>query len=125
MGLSLRLHTQIDQHEENREEMKAWVATDDMLHKSNLGGITSHTTSAMANRKARVSVRTRCQAPTVSSIKNNGFGTTQIWKKFEWYWKVFHRWMMDANGGNMGRRSRKETHAQEPTIDAQWHQDAQ
>ncbi|XXG87228.1 hypothetical protein AAC387_Pa11g1965 [Persea americana] len=66
LGLSLRLHTQIDQHEEKREEMKAWVATDGMLHKSNLGGITSHTTSAMANRKARVSVRARCQAPTMN-----------------------------------------------------------
>lgn len=70
LGLSLKLHSQRDQYEgQEKEEKKTCVPNDNKIQKSELGGITSHTASPAANRKSRVSVRARCDAPTVSSIE--------------------------------------------------------
>ncbi|XP_058078607.1 probable WRKY transcription factor 9 [Magnolia sinica] len=70
LGLSLRLQTHVDHYEreEKREEMKTCATTiDSSIHKSELSGFTNHTgSSPAANRKARVSVRARCQAPTMN-----------------------------------------------------------
>ncbi|RWR78594.1 putative WRKY transcription factor 9 [Cinnamomum micranthum f. kanehirae] len=67
LGLSLKLHSQRDQYEgQEKEEKKTCVPNDNKIQKSELGGITSHTASPAANRKSRVSVRARCDAPTMN-----------------------------------------------------------
>ncbi|XP_077213488.1 putative WRKY transcription factor 9 isoform X2 [Tasmannia lanceolata] len=62
LGLSLGLQTQTDpdEREEKKDEM-----VNDKLQKTEFVGVASHTNPLIANRKARVSVRARCQAPTM------------------------------------------------------------
>ena len=76
LGLSLRLQTDNefgdrredhDIQERNKEELSSSSLTSSVQHKlqrTDLAGITSH--AAQANRKARVSVRARCESATVS-----------------------------------------------------------
>lgn len=78
LGLSLRLQTnefrdQREDHddiqERNKEELTSSSLTSSVQHKlqrTDLAGITSH--AAQANRKARVSVRARCESATVSYL---------------------------------------------------------
>ncbi|KAA8545546.1 hypothetical protein F0562_020330 [Nyssa sinensis] len=70
LGLSLRLQTNTSQQEEEdkgeeKEDMTRFTPIQSKLHRSDLAGITSHVTSP-PNRKARVSVRARCQAATMN-----------------------------------------------------------
>lgn len=74
--MSLRLHTDseeqaetvlLEDKEENKEELATFTTVQNKLHRSDLAGITSHVASP-ANRKARVSVRVRSEAATVSLI---------------------------------------------------------
>ncbi|XP_062030069.1 probable WRKY transcription factor 9 isoform X1 [Rosa rugosa] len=75
LGLSLRLQTnefrdQREDHdiqERNKEELTSSSLTSSVQHKlqrTDLAGITSH--AAQANRKARVSVRARCESATMN-----------------------------------------------------------
>lgn len=70
------MHTDIEEHEqvEGKEEYKAaesasFTSLQNNLQRNDLAGITSHSAS-QANRKARVSVRARCEAATVSLINS-------------------------------------------------------
>lgn len=74
--MSLRLHTDIEEQEqvEGKEadqykaaESASFTSPQNKLQRSDFAGITSHAAS-QANRKARVSVRARCEAATVSLI---------------------------------------------------------
>ncbi|KAF8404175.1 hypothetical protein HHK36_009055 [Tetracentron sinense] len=70
LGLSLRIQTHDHQNgreeakEENKEEMTSLGQVQNNLHKRELVEITGETASP-PNRKARVSVRVRCQSPKV------------------------------------------------------------
>ncbi|XVE67333.1 hypothetical protein DITRI_Ditri08aG0152100 [Diplodiscus trichospermus] len=79
LGLSLRLQTSSrqraeredqDQKEEQREEISQeipnFASVQNKLHQSHLSAITSHAAASLPNRKARVSVRARCQAATMN-----------------------------------------------------------
>lgn len=68
LGLSLRLqpavtHTQLQENKDKKEETASY---EKQASKSELVGVTSHMSPPGISRKARVSVRARCQAPTVS-----------------------------------------------------------
>ncbi|KAI4299023.1 hypothetical protein L6164_032518 [Bauhinia variegata] len=75
LGLSLRLQPSTSQHdkaledkEENKEELASFASVKNKLqriHHHELPGITAHVASP-PNRKARVSVRARCQAATMN-----------------------------------------------------------
>ncbi|KAA8536517.1 hypothetical protein F0562_028995 [Nyssa sinensis] len=72
LGLSLRLQTNTSQQEreedhkgENKEDMTRFALLQSKLPRSDLAGITSHFTSP-PNKKARVSVRARCQGATMN-----------------------------------------------------------
>ncbi|XP_059451307.1 probable WRKY transcription factor 9 isoform X2 [Corylus avellana] len=69
LGLSLRIHTDVEEQEQvegKEEEYKAtFTSLQNKLQRSDLAGITSHA-AAQANRKARVSVRARCEAATMN-----------------------------------------------------------
>lgn len=77
--MSLRLHTDseeqdhrvlLEDKEDNKEELATFATVQNKLQYRNdhlPAGITSHVASP-ANRKARVSVRVRCEAATVSLI---------------------------------------------------------
>lgn len=79
LGLSLRLQPErIHEHDreedtgEKKEEMTASLpySVQNKVQQLNnhLAGISSHVNSPMPNRKARVSVRAKCQAATVSIL---------------------------------------------------------
>ncbi|XP_059644513.1 probable WRKY transcription factor 9 [Cornus florida] len=73
LGLSLRLQTNTsqqdykeeDRKEESKEDMARLAQAQSTLHRSDVAGITSHGPSP-PNRKARVSVRARCQTATMN-----------------------------------------------------------
>ncbi|KAK9286661.1 hypothetical protein L1049_015061 [Liquidambar formosana] len=70
LGLSLRIQSHTNQQEkedreENKEEMTSFPSVQNKLHRNDLAGISSHVASA-PNRKARVSVRARCQTATMN-----------------------------------------------------------
>lgn len=71
LGLSLRLHTnqfRDPREDRNKEELTSSSLASAVQHKlqrTEFAGITTHVAS-QANRKARVSVRARCESATVS-----------------------------------------------------------
>ncbi|XP_043705143.1 probable WRKY transcription factor 9 [Telopea speciosissima] len=70
LGLSLRIQTNVQTHQREKskeEELTNFVPVQNKFQKSEseLAGITNHP-AAPPNRKARVSVRARCQAPTMN-----------------------------------------------------------
>lgn len=72
LGLSLRLkpNTREEREEDgeaNKEETVSFIPIQNRLPRTDLAAIKSHAASP-PNRKARVSVRARCQTATVSSI---------------------------------------------------------
>jgi len=77
LGLSLRLQPSTSHHKEsdvgnnkedkNDQQLASYASVQNKLQRTNcLPGITTHAASP-PNRKARVSVRARCEAATVSS----------------------------------------------------------
>ncbi|XP_010277690.1 PREDICTED: probable WRKY transcription factor 9 [Nelumbo nucifera] len=69
LGLSLSMGAGVQQHgrDESKEaEMKSEEPVQNKFLKSELAGITSHYSPNPPNRKARVSVRARCEAPTMN-----------------------------------------------------------
>lgn len=69
LGLSLRLSDSGSHRQEGKEEQKQEVTNlmeVQRNHHNSLSAITSHV-AVPPNRKARVSVRTRCQSATVST----------------------------------------------------------
>jgi hypothetical protein len=70
--LSLRIHTDVEEQEQvegkEGEYRASFTSLQNKLQRSDLAGITSHAASSQANRKARVSVRARCEAATVILI---------------------------------------------------------
>nr|WGV38225.1 WRKY [Loropetalum chinense var. rubrum] len=71
LGLSLRIQTSTTQQEkedkqENKEQMTSFPPPQNKLHRNDLAGISSHVAASPPNRKARVSVRARCQAATMN-----------------------------------------------------------
>lgn len=76
LELSLMLQNFVDLHgreepsEEKGKGLRPWTPVDTMLQTDELGGIMSQSINP-TNRKTRVSVRARCQGPTVSSIRND------------------------------------------------------
>lgn len=79
LGLSLRVASSCseverggdERNKEKREEMRGF-GDQSQLHGNNLTGIMNNITSA-PNKRARVSVRARCEAATVSSRINPYF----------------------------------------------------
>lgn len=73
LGLSLRLQTSSCEKEEKKEELANFESSSSVQNKiqriHEMSGITSHAASP-PNRKARVSVRARCETATVSSKIN-------------------------------------------------------
>lgn len=72
LGLSLRLHSHANEGREEKAKEKEIAGIDSSPKKQSrteIAGFTSHAVSA-PNRKARVSVRARCQAATVSFSLN-------------------------------------------------------
>ncbi|CAK9145955.1 unnamed protein product [Ilex paraguariensis] len=73
LGLSLRLQSSTSQQEreeghkeENKGDVARFVPMQGKIHQSNFSGITSHVAPSPVNRKARVSVRARCEAATMN-----------------------------------------------------------
>lgn len=74
LGLSLRLKTSTKKHEgeeaegrryENLDELSSYSAMQNKIRRTEIAGIASEVVIP-PNRKARVSVRARCEAATVS-----------------------------------------------------------
>ncbi|KAF5743899.1 WRKY transcription factor 34 [Tripterygium wilfordii] len=67
IGLSLGLQTDTTTQEEIKEEKERFVSVkNNKLDHDHSTGITSHVASSTPNRKARVSVRARCEAATMN-----------------------------------------------------------
>lgn len=83
LGLTLRMQTHAnlpereeeeeeEETEQKREELSNWLPMDVRQRTGDLAGIASRSFNP-ANRKTRVSVRVRCQGPTVSSPPSEFF----------------------------------------------------